>query len=105
MDEFFPVETPIDFIKMDIEGAEEKALQGMEGILSKGDVKTMIIEFYPERLQGVGSPPKRLWDRLTAFGFEIYEIRDEGVEEKIDFDQALCVCRKANCINLLCIRK
>ena len=105
LDEFFSEDITIDFIKMDIKGSEEKALQGMERILNKGDVNAMVIEFYPERLQGCGSSPKGLWDRrLTAFGFQIYEIRDRGVR-KIDFEQAVQLRQKKEAINLLCLRK
>jgi FkbM family methyltransferase len=84
LDEFFDEAIVIDFIKMDIEGFEEKALEGMQRILKKGNVKAIIAEFYPKLIKRNGFSPKILWDRLSALGLEIYQISD-GEDNEINF--------------------
>lgn len=103
LDDFVPDDVTIDFVKIDIEGTEEKALQGMERTLSKGDAKVLILEFNHQRLQRCGSSARRLWDKLDFFGFEMLEIGDNGIR-KIAFDAAV---RLGNAIdlNLVCLRK
>jgi FkbM family methyltransferase len=105
LDQFFSDDIAIDFIKMDIEGAEGKAVQGMERILGKGDVKVMIIEVHREELERQGSSFRQLWDKLTTFGFQSCEMNDKTTKG-IDFGQALYLANKGGgYINLLCLRK
>jgi FkbM family methyltransferase len=105
LDQFFSEDAAIDFIKMDIEGAEGKAIQGMERILGKGDVKAMVVEFHLTELEGQGSSFEEAWHQFKTLGFEFYEMRDNGIRE-VDFQQALCLAHKqGEGVNLLCLRK
>ena len=100
LDESISSDVAIDFVKMDIEGGEEKALDGMQRILREAGVETLLLEFFPQKLEGCDSSPKRLWDKLNGFGFGIHEIADKGIG-RISFDQALRKDRS----NLLCLRE
>lgn len=105
LDQFFSEDIAIDFIKMDIEGAEKKALQGMERILGKGDVKAMVIEFHFDELQSQGSSFEEIWHQTKSLGFEFYEMKDNGIAG-VDFQQALSLADKiGGDVNLLCLRK
>jgi len=78
LDEFFKDKPyKIDLIKMDIEGAEMKALEGMTNIISK-------TEFYPKALQESGCSPVEFLNKLIEYGFKLYLIDDEkeSVEPK-----------------------
>lgn len=70
----------IDFIKMDIQGAEGEALQGMSGLLKNNDVK-MLMEFSPGGLKISGMEPEECLKLLTGFGFRLYDI--VGREKKM----------------------
>ena len=63
----------IDFIKMDIQGAEGLALKGMEKILQKNEQVKIIMEFSQPELTGLGDP-KECLRLLIKYGFNIFEI-------------------------------
>ncbi len=67
LDAYFPQGSHIDFIKMDIEGAEGQALRGMRRILQESQ-PSIFIEFHDE--QG--------WDgrrELLAAGYSLYDVK------------------------------
>ena len=82
LDEFFKDrESPIDLIKMDIEGAEMAALEGMANIIKKNDNLRIITEFVPHRLIEAGVSPESFLNLITDYGFSIYVIDED--EESI----------------------
>jgi FkbM family methyltransferase len=75
LDEYFKDKsTQIDFIKMDIEGAEMFALQGMSNIIKNNKNLKIITEFCPEHLRRVGSSPEEFLLKLMRAGFKVYDI-------------------------------
>ncbi len=69
---------PIDFIKMDIQGAEVKALQGMSDILRKNQDIILILEFWPYGYSHTGNNAKELLDLLEKYKFLFYH---QGINE------------------------
>jgi len=63
----------VDFIKMDIQGAEGLALKGMERTLRDNKDVKMIIEYSQQELEGLGKPTECL-KLLIKYGFNIFEI-------------------------------
>jgi FkbM family methyltransferase len=85
LDEFFSnYQGTIDFIKIDIEGAELAALDGMARILEKHRHLKMIVEFAPFLLYRCKSSPDTLLKRLISYGFELRCVLDE-VNGRIEF--------------------
>ena len=70
----------IDILKMDIEGFEYRALQGMQKILSDRVVrpKLMMIELYSDHLQKFGSSISQICDYLNHFGYEPHVLDNSG---------------------------
>jgi len=67
----------INFIKMDIQGAETDSIIGMSSLLGKmTDVKIMI-EFAPKKLKNFGHNPIELLNILTENDFKLFEINDD----------------------------
>jgi FkbM family methyltransferase len=64
----------IDLIKMDIEGAEYKALLGMKNILLNNRKIMLIFEFWPTALREAQDNPANLIKYLTNLKFNIWEI-------------------------------
>lgn len=98
----------INFIKMDIEGAEGKALQGMTNLLKKNSGIKVITEFRPLGLKQSGISPEEFLKLLLGFGFELYEINEQ--EKRIipvDIPKLLegYPPEKEDSTNLLCIRQ
>lgn len=67
---------PVRLVKLDIEGAEGRALLGAEGLLqSKPD---FLIEVEPSHLARQGSSPRELQAIFVARGYQGYEIQEAG---------------------------
>jgi FkbM family methyltransferase len=64
----------VDFIKMDIEGAEAAAVRGMERTVRRSGPLRMILEFNPSALKTFGAVPLELWSTLRRLGFEVTAI-------------------------------
>jgi len=77
----------VDLIKMDIEGAEMFALEGMQRILKENTNLVIFSEFSPYFLKFLGVRPEDYLQKLMENGFRIYEI-DEQNQAMCDFDFA-----------------
>jgi len=69
MSEFFQHQK-IDFIKMDVQGAEGLIVDGAGEILKQDELKIMM-EFWPAGLNNLGTEPLELVYKLRGFGFKI----------------------------------
>jgi FkbM family methyltransferase len=64
----------IDFIKMDVQGAEGGVIQGMLGLLRKNHDVKITMEFSPFSLRKSGTAPADCLNLLTGLGFKLFEI-------------------------------
>jgi len=76
LDDFFPPDQRIDLVKMDIQGSEGKALEGMKRILSSHPDLTILMEFWPMGLRQAGSVPEKVLEGLLGRGWKI-DVFDE----------------------------
>jgi FkbM family methyltransferase len=101
-------ERPVDFIKMDIQGAEMLALEGMENTLRTSPSQKMLIEFWPWGLVKCGTDPKDLLAFLRSCGFRISELDEErGKVVPLEDDRELLAKYppdRAEHTNLLCVK-
>lgn len=67
----------IDFIKMDIQGFECKALSGMQATLKMSKGTRLTAEFWPYGLTRAGDSPEELFRLLQGADFVLYEIDDK----------------------------
>jgi len=67
---------PVHLIKMDIQGAECAALEGMTALLHRQNQIKLFTEFWPAGLHRSGSEPARYLQALAELGFRLYEILD-----------------------------
>lgn len=72
----------VDIIKMDIEGAELNALQGMETIIKASPNVIMFTEFFPQAIRRFGKDPLNFLMLLKKFGFSLSHI-DEDTKQLI----------------------
>ena len=68
-DYFGPSPPEVHAIKMDIQGAEQHALDGMSRLLAKNRQLLFVTEFWPAALQRAGTSPRAFLEKLAALGF------------------------------------
>jgi FkbM family methyltransferase len=97
LDDFFAPEQRIDLIKMDIQGSEGKALEGMKRILTSNRELAILMELWPTGLRQAGSVPEKVFGDLRSLGFGV-ELCDEksGVLKRVDDPAALVNSLKRN---------
>ncbi|MEI6278628.1 MAG: FkbM family methyltransferase [Verrucomicrobiae bacterium] len=66
----------IDFLKMDVQGAEMLVLEGARAILSNSPRCLVMTEFWPSGLEKCGVDPRAYLEAFASLGFEVQELRD-----------------------------
>ena len=74
-------DTKIDFIKMDIEGSEYRAFQGMSKLLSCNEGMTIMLEFWPNGLRRNNQDPYEFLKTIEESGFEMQFI--DNVRQRV----------------------
>lgn len=108
LDDYFPEPSVgFDLVKMDIQGAEQHALEGMRGLIGRSPGLTFIIEFWPAGLRACGSSGEQLLDTLAGLGFQ-FQVIDDRVETLVHMsrEQLLesCTPQNAASVDLVCRR-
>lgn len=75
LDKYFSSNVKIDLIKMDLEGSELGALEGMTELLhqNKKNIK-IFLEFCPTSIEEYGRQPKEVFEYLYSQGLNIYHL-------------------------------
>jgi hypothetical protein len=77
-----PFEERIDVLKMDIDGAEPRALQGIEGLIRRHR-PVMLVEFCPDLLQSISQvTPEAFLDQLAGYGYGLV-VLDRSADAKL----------------------
>jgi FkbM family methyltransferase len=74
IDDYLAENFHVDFIKMDIQGAEIFALKGMKKVLSENKNLQIVTEFWPHGLQSAGSSSTELLNYMGSSGYKAYLI-------------------------------
>lgn len=69
---------PVDVIKIDIEGNEPYALEGMKQTISKNDNIIMFVEFAPAFLRRAGVKPEDYLAQIRGLGFDVQLIDEHS---------------------------
>jgi FkbM family methyltransferase len=98
-----------DFIKMDIEGAEMSALQGMRRLIQASPDLVMIMEYYPRGLLLIGVEPLEALRRLKELGFRrIMVLEDNRMVDVADQEYMARLVKhlldSIGRVNILCAR-
>jgi FkbM family methyltransferase len=78
LDDYVGAETRVDFIKMDVEGAELRALAGMRGLLGRNPNIGLIAEYGPTHLEKVGLNTSDWFAAFAGAGLTASYVIDEA---------------------------
>jgi len=108
LDEFIKSERigKIDFIKMDIQGAEGRALKGMLETLKNQKALAIATEFWPKGLHDAGSDALWFLETLRSLGFSIRQVNEKTsrLEDITDFGVLVGSLPGRKYTNLLCMK-
>jgi FkbM family methyltransferase len=68
----------IDYLKLDVEGAEFQALQGANNLLKNRAIRFLQFEISRKMLEGLDTCAKPVFDLLADHGYECHGISNEG---------------------------
>lgn len=77
----------VDIIKIDVEGAEERAIQGAEQLIRRNPNIHIVVEMYEPSAQQCGCSSKRLVELLATWGFSMFEITRYGDAVRCNTDR------------------
>lgn len=91
-----------DFIKMDIQGAEYRALLGMESTVKNSPGLCMLCEFSPALVRQAGDSPEAMLQKLLEYGFSLKYL-DESAHavRSASPEELLALCPGEKYLNLL----
>lgn len=97
----------IDFIKMDIQGAEGLATLGMLNLLKKQKHITVLTEYWPMGLYKAGINPQKYLTLFKKSGFCLYEL-DKNNQKCIPLNENKlhkdCTIENKKYANLICVK-
>lgn len=70
LDDFRALRTPVDVVKIDIQGAEEVAVRGMERVLARSPSAVASVEFWPHGILSRGHDPLGVLAYYRSLGFD-----------------------------------
>ncbi len=73
----------VDFIKLDIQGAEYEALEGMTKTLTANRDVVLMCEYWPHGLRRCGSDPTTLLSDMEELGFMIFQLESASQVHQI----------------------
>ena len=92
----------VDFIKIDVEGAEYFAFCGMRRLLMENHNIKLIMEFAPAHMRRAGVEPEQMLSLIGELGFTIYQINEATAQaEPVEQSSLL----QAQSVNLYLVRE
>lgn len=105
LDHYFPAGTKVDLIKIDVQGAEAKAFEGMKRVLTDNHDIQIIWELSPSQLEGAGSSASEVLHWLANLDFTFSSI-DESKKnlQVMTIGEILQTCPHDSFLNILSSR-
>ena len=107
LDDYFKnYQGKINFIKIDVEGAEKEVAEGMSFLLQQNKRIKMMTEIFPQRLEEAGVKLKDYLELLKSFDFQFYYLNEKKKRIELrELDQLLKIFSFKKAANLFCLKE
>ncbi len=99
LDELLAGEPHVDFVKIDVQGAEVAVVRGLERTLSRNRAVGVLCELSPELLRQAGTDAEVLFALLRARGLRPHRVGRDGTCAPVDEADALGAAEAAGYVN------
>lgn len=89
----------VDFIKMDVQGAEGRVIEKAHEILKRNNLK-ILMEFWPQGLRNMGTDPAELLETLRGYDFSIRLLLHERIQEEENIAKVVEIGESEGYVNL-----
>ncbi len=109
LDEYFKINSRVDVIKVDVEGAEPKVMAGMKQVIAKNHRMALLTEFFPDALRESGVDPSSYLQDIINLGFALFRVDEDPLKNltPITLDMISAVSKGEGIpklINILCLK-
>ena len=80
----------VDFIKMDIQGAEPIAMRGAQRVLAENPGIALLFEYWPYGIRRSGNDPAAFLDNLRSLGFKLEPLDGTTAQDVGDGEDDYC---------------
>ena len=88
IDDVFEVDARVDLVKIDIQGADHRAVLGMEGLLARSR-PVLLVEFWPRGIDELGDLPIDVLSYYRSLGFSVSLLPKPGADPGWTMDPRL----------------
>ena len=97
----------VNFVKIDIQGYEQKAISGFQKTLTRSQNVFLMSEFWPKGLKEAGGSPYEYLQMLKDVGFTLYELKEKPRGKVVpleDWDQLIARLPERKYTNLIGVK-
>lgn len=88
LDALLAAEPRVDFIKMDVQGAEADVVRGLRATLVRHPAVRILSELSPEMLERAGADAEQFFAPLRSAGFRLHVLARDGTPVPVTEDEA-----------------
>ena len=88
VDEVFEADARVDLVKIDIQGADHRAVLGMEGLLARWK-PVLLVEFWPLGIDELGDRPIDVLSYYRSLGFSVSLVAEPAADSGWTMDSQL----------------
>lgn len=104
LDRLAEIPQVVHVVKMDIQGAEMRALEGMRGVLERNRDVVLVTELWPDGLRRAGTDPRAFVQALRTLGFGLHVLAEDGSLAAADVERLRASLDGEQYANLVCSR-